>query len=128
MGHPLIMGRKTFESIGKPLPGRRCVVLTRQAGYLADGFTVAGSVEEALSQFDKSEELFVAGGSEIYCQTLALAQRLYISFIDLDCEGDAVFPEIPERSFFEFSRELLSVEPPCTLVVYERCSSDCGTL
>jgi dihydrofolate reductase len=127
MGHPLIMGRKTFESIGKPLPGRRCVVLTRQIDYQADGCTVAASIGEALSLFHESEELFVAGGSEIYRQTLPLAQRLYISFIDLDCDGDAGFPEIPESNFFEVSRETLSVDPPCTLVIYERQSADCGT-
>jgi len=125
MGHTLVFGRKTFESIGRPLPGRRCVVVTRQPGYGAAGCEVVGSMGEALSLCNESEEIFIAGGEEIYRETLPFAQRLYISFIDLDAEGDARFPEIPDKEFSELRREILSIDPPCTLVIYERKPAPC---
>lgn len=120
MGHTILMGRKTFESIGKPLPGRRCVVLTRHSGYTAAGCMVAGSIAEALTLCGEAAELFVAGGADLYAQTLPIAGRLYISHVDIDAEGDTRFPEIPMHEFSEVRRELLSMDPPCTLIVYER--------
>ena len=125
MGHPLVMGRNTFISIGMALPGRRCIVLSRQAGYEAEGCEVAGSIDEALALCRESDEVFIAGGADIYRQALPLAQRLYISHIELDVDGDASFPGIPEGEFRELRRELLSTDPPCTLVVYERLSGCC---
>ena len=73
-GHPVVMGRKTFESIGRALPGRTNVVITRQSGFLAEGCTVVHSLEEALALFPESEEVFVIGGGEIYAQALPRAQ------------------------------------------------------
>lgn len=120
MGHPLVMGRKTFEGIGAALPGRRCIVLSRQEGYDAHGCTVAGSLEEALSLCREDDEVFIAGGAEVYRQAFPLAERLYVSHVGVDPDGDALFPAIPETEFRELSREVLSTAPPCTLVVYER--------
>lgn len=119
-GHPVLMGRKTYESIGRPLPGRRCIVLTRQSGYAAPGCEVNASFEEALQLCSASDELFVAGGGELYRLALPMAQRLCLTFVDLDLTGDTSFPEIPENEFEELRRELLSEDPGCTLVVYER--------
>jgi len=99
MGKPLIMGRKTFDSIGAPLPGRRTIVVTRDARWSRDGVAVARDLEAALalSRAAKSEEIMVAGGAEIYAATIGLADRLHITEIDLSPDGDAYFPEIDAR-------------------------------
>ncbi len=120
LGHPVIMGRKTFESIGRPLPGRRCIVVTRQSGYAAPGCEVTESIAEALLLCSGSEEVFVAGGGELYRLALPLAQRLCLTFVDLKLSGDTTFPEIPDNEFEEVRREMVAGEPRCTLVVYER--------
>lgn len=95
MGHCLLMGRKTFESIGRPLPGRTIVVLTRQKDFAPPGVLVAHTLDEAL-RMAPGEEVFVAGGAQIYQQTLALADRLYLTVIDGEFPGDAYFPSFDE--------------------------------
>lgn len=92
-GHPVVMGRKTFESIGRALPGRTNVVITRQSSFLAEGCTVVHSLEEALALFPESEEVFVLGGGEIYAQAFPRAQRFYLTEVDADYEGDTRFPD-----------------------------------
>jgi dihydrofolate reductase len=96
IGHPLIMGRKTFDSIGKALPGRRIIVVTRQADWSHAGCERAGSVGEAIEMAAQSagDEVFVAGGSEIFRQTLDRADRLLVTEVDIEPEGDTVFPAI----------------------------------
>jgi len=98
MGHTMIMGRRTFESIGRALPGRVSIVVTRDAGWTAPGVTVAHSVEEALALADPDPdpraEVMVVGGGEIYRQTLELADRLEITHVDADALGDTRFPDI----------------------------------
>ncbi len=100
MGHPIVMGRKTFDSIGKPLPGRHNIVVSRDAGWHHDGCERAGSVEEALrraavaSSDDASAETFVIGGAQVYAAALPLADRLLVTEIDLDVEADVFFPAI----------------------------------
>lgn len=98
LGHALVMGRKTWESIGRPLPGREIVVVTRQEGYgVPPGVSVARSVEEAL-ETARGDEVFIAGGEEIFRQTIDRADRLYLTRIDKDFPGDTFFPEVdPER-------------------------------
>ena len=91
-GHPVIMGRKTFESLGRPLPNRINVVVTRQTGYRAEGCVVAGSLEDAIRRFDPSEEIFVIGGAQIYAQALPLAGRFYLTRVFHAYEGDTHFP------------------------------------
>lgn len=101
-GHPVVMGRKTYESIGRLLPGRENRIVSRQSDYHVEGAKVFGSVAEAC---EGPGEVFVIGGSEIYAQTLAVANRLYLTCLDRDFEGDAFFPEWPAGQFREVSRE-----------------------
>lgn len=105
MGKPIVMGRKTFESIGRPLPGRRNVVITRNKDYQPAGVDVVSSIEEALALLKDVEEIMITGGGNIYQQTLDLADRLYLTFIELDTEGDAFFPEFEHLNLQEVSRE-----------------------
>lgn len=93
MGHPLLMGRRTYESIGRPLPGRRTIVVSRSADWTADGVEVAHSVAEALALVDGTDS-FIVGGGEIYAQTIETADRLEITHVQLDLPGDTHFPAI----------------------------------
>ena len=93
LGKPVIMGRKTFESIGRPLPGRQNIVISRDVNYHADGVDIVASVEQALA-LCKSEEVMVIGGGSIYQHCLASADRLYITHIDAQIEGDTQFPAV----------------------------------
>lgn len=93
LGKPVVMGRRTFNSIGRPLPYRRNLILTQQTDLRLPGCEIYFSLEAALSAVDASEELMVIGGATLYQQTLPLAQRLYLTFIDSDLAGDTVFPE-----------------------------------
>ncbi len=106
MGHPLIMGRKTHESIGRPLPGRTNIVITRDPNYQAEGCVVAGSIEEALEKAREIEkkEIFIFGGAEIYKLALPYTDKLYLTLIDdEDSEADAFFPEYGDE-FKEIGR------------------------
>jgi len=93
MGRPVIMGRKTFESIGKPLPGRINIVITRSTSFSRDGCIVVDSVDKAI-EYTKDKETFIIGGSEIYKSYLPIADKLYITEIDEDFEADTFFPNI----------------------------------
>ncbi len=105
LGHPVIMGRRNHESLGRPLPGRRNIVITRQAGYGAEGCTVVGSVEEALRAAAGDTEIFIIGGATIYAQTLDRADRLYATLIDAAVPGDTLFPPFDTREWVEIARE-----------------------
>ncbi len=94
MGKPILMGRKTFESIGKPLPGRENIVLTRQPGLIIEGCRVVNSLAEAQAALPEAEEIMVIGGAEIYAQALPVADRLYYTQIHHAFEGDAWFPDL----------------------------------
>ncbi len=93
IGKPVIMGRKTFESIGKPLPGRENIVITRDNSFKAEGCKIVHSFEEALD-FAKDRDVFIIGGAEIYKTFMPFAHKLYITEIDREFEADAYFPEI----------------------------------
>jgi len=100
MGHPLIMGRKTYESIGRPLPGRTNIVVTRDQGYVAEGCVVVTSIENALEEARKVEdkEIFIFGGAEIYKLALPFTDHLYLTLIDdEDPSADAYFPDCTEE-------------------------------
>lgn len=101
MNHTLIMGRKTFESIGGPLKGRTTIILTRQTGYEApEHCKIAGSLEEALKMVMGEKEVFIAGGEQVYRQSIDLhySRRIYLTRVYASFDGDAFFPEIdPER-------------------------------
>ena len=93
MGKPIIMGRKTFESIGRPLPGRRNIVITRNSDYRAQGIETVSSLQEALRLVGDEPEIMVIGGEQIFTQCLPIADRLYVTLINHEFEGDTYFPQ-----------------------------------
>jgi len=123
MGHHLIMGRKTYDSIGKPLPGRTTVVVTRDRNLKIDGCIVVHSLAEAIAAC-ADDEIFVVGGAEIYAQALPLADTLYITEIQQDVDGDAHFPEFDKSVWQELTRDKHSQSEPQPLeyhfVTYRR--------
>lgn len=123
LDHPIVMGRKTFESIGKPLPKRTNIVITRDKTYRVEGGAVVHSFEEALEWARKApgaEEVFVIGGSEIFKLALPLAWRIYLTEVNWPFEGDTFFPDFPEDEYKEVSKEKLSETPSAVLRVLER--------
>jgi len=105
MGKPIIMGRKTHESIGRPLPGRENIILTRDKNYQAEGCTVLQSIDEIILHCKEIDEIMITGGSEIYQHTLELASYLYLTEVHTDIEGDTFFPEFNRNEWNEISRE-----------------------
>ncbi|WP_411170911.1 type 3 dihydrofolate reductase [Pseudoalteromonas piscicida] len=101
LGKPVIMGRKTFESIGRPLPGRRNIVISRNLDYTQEGIEVVASPEAALRAVGDCDEMMIIGGGHIYDLFLPYAQRLYLTFIDLDVEGDTQFPDYEQVAEWE---------------------------
>ena len=103
MGHHLIVGRKTYTSIGKPLPGRRMVIITRDPNYLVDDCFVAHSVEEALdrARTQGESEAFIGGGAEIYAQSLPYADRIYLTVVEAEVEADVFLPKWNEEEWIE---------------------------
>lgn len=99
MGHPVIMGRKTHESMGKLLPGRENIVITRNKNLHIAGATVVSSLPAAFKHCERHSEIFVLGGSEIFNQALPLTQRLYLTLIHQNFEGDTVFPDINFQNY-----------------------------
>nr|AIA17466.1 Dihydrofolate reductase [uncultured bacterium] len=98
-GHTVIMGRKTFESIGRALPGRTSIVITRQPNYRVDGVLTARNLFESLRLCGNADQAFVIGGGEIYSQALPLADRLYLTAVDAEVEGDTYFPPWDEQQW-----------------------------
>ncbi len=105
MGKPIIMGRKTYESIGRPLPGRVNIVLTGDVTYRAEGCEVVHSIAQALQVAGAVEEAMIVGGSDLYRQTIGDADRLYLTLVKAEVEGDAWFPKIDSRQWREIKRE-----------------------
>jgi dihydrofolate reductase len=117
LAKPVIMGRKTFDSIGKPLPGRDTVLVTRDTHFTMAGVSVAHSIDaaldmaRALAAVRGSSEIMVAGGGEIYAQTIGLADTLHITEVALELEGDAFFPAIDRAIWRETTREAHAAGP-----------------
>lgn len=105
MGHPMVMGRKTFESIGRVLPGRRTIVVTRQTDWHHPDVETAHSLADALSLAGPADEVFVCGGGEVYREAMPWAHRLLVTEVDQSPEGDVRFPEIDPAVWHETSRE-----------------------
>lgn len=105
MGKPVVMGRRTHESIGRPLPGRRNIVLSRDPGYRAEGCDVAASVDAALDACADADEVMIIGGAEIYADALPIANRMHVTLIDAAFSGDTWFPDYDAREWREVSRE-----------------------
>ncbi|MCF6435427.1 MULTISPECIES: type 3 dihydrofolate reductase [Pseudoalteromonas] len=105
LNKPVVMGRKTFESIGRPLPGRRNIVITRSESYSASGVEVVSSPQAALELVSDAEEIMIIGGGNIYEQFLPMCERLYLTFIDLDVAGDTCFPDYTKAGHWEVIEE-----------------------
>lgn len=107
LGHTLIMGRKTFESLGNPLPKRESWVITRNENYVAKGVTTFQSLERAIENAEKKglDTIFILGGGEVYKQSMDLADKLIITEVHENFDGDTWFPEIDQDIWFETSRE-----------------------
>lgn len=128
MGHHMVMGRKTYESLGKPLPGRTSVVVTRDVAFAAPGCVVAHSLNDAFSECEGDSEAFLIGGADMYRQALDVAQRMYLTEVKINIPGDAWFPEFDRKVWIEVERK------PCTadeknpydydFVIYERNTND----
>ncbi len=106
LGKPVVMGRKTYESIGRPLPGRHNIVISRQAELLIDGVTTVTSFAEAKLAAGDCEELIVMGGGQLYAELLEQSDILYLTEISLDVEGDTYFPNWNDGSWLEVSRDV----------------------
>ncbi len=123
-GHPVVMGRKTWESLGSPLPNRTNVVITRNPAYRAPGAVTVGSPEEAFGLFPPEEEVFVIGGGEVYRQAMPLAQRLYLTEVDADYDGDTFFPDWNREQWMLTAEERYErgekFDRPFRFLVYDR--------
>ena len=128
MGKPVIMGRRTWESIGRPLPGRRNIVVTRQSNYHAVGAEIASSWDAALALAGDAPEVMVIGGAALYREALPIAHRIYLTDVQASVEGDTRFPDLDAREWREVERRAV---PPddrnawaCAFVVLERTGPD----
>lgn len=112
MGHHILMGRKTYESIGRPLPGRTSIIITRQPEFQAEGCLVAHSFDEAvkLAQARGEQEAFVIGGGEIYAQALPQADRLYLTLVEAAPEADAFFPELANDNWQRGAEQFVAAD------------------
>jgi len=122
MGHSLIMGRKTFESIGHPLPGRRNLVVTRNNKYQAPGGEVFLSLDEALKACKGEKKVFVIGGQQLFTQSMAQADILILTFINRNVQGDTWFPKFTETDFMLVGREKITSPELYYINTYKRIS------
>ena len=124
MGKPIVMGRKTWDSLGRPLPGRQNIVITRQPGFDADGCDVVPYPARALTVVDDAEEIMIIGGGQIYAMFLRPADRVYLTRVHTEVEGDAFFPELDGEQWKRVSAERHDAddanEHAFTFEVYER--------
>ncbi len=124
MGHHIIMGRKTWESIGRLLPGRTTVVVTRRLDYSVPGAIVADSLENALAACKGDDEVFVIGGAELFAAALPRADRIYLTLVDADVAGDVLMPEFDLAAWRERSTQTFRADAKnpfdYTLTVYDR--------
>jgi len=124
MGHHIVMGRKTWESIGRPLPGRTTVIVSRQPGYSVPGAKTAHSLDAAVAACGDDSEIFVIGGAELYAQALPRANRLYLTTVDAEIPGDTAMPAFDAGDWREVSSMSFAPDErhryPFRCVVYER--------
>ena len=127
MGKPIVMGRKTYESIGRPLPGRHNIVISRNPDFAAPGCTVVVSVDAALAAAGAAPEIMVIGGAQLYAELLPLAQRVYLTRIDAAFEGDAWFPPLDGEVWRECQRAEYAPDDnnpyPYAFLVLERAAA-----
>ena len=118
-GHYAIMGRKTFESIGHPLPGRKNIILTRKRNYMVEGCIIAHDLDSAFAACGGTDEVFICGGGEVFQETILLADRIYLTIVHAVVEGDILFPDIPP-DFREVERKEVRDAIPCSIVLFAR--------
>jgi len=119
-GHPVIMGRKTFDSIGKPLPARENIVITRQKISIP-GVKIVSNIDQALEFFEKTdEEVFILGGGQIFSEALSRADRIYLTLIERDFDGDVLFPEVNWAQFKKTFEEAHTEPMPYRFINYDR--------
>jgi len=121
LGHPIVMGRKTWESLGRPLPGRQNIVITRDPAYAAEGATVVHTLEDALAAAGDAAQVFVIGGAQIYAAALDRADMLIATEVHADVPGDAWFPPLPAGQWRESMRE---PQPPEDRLGYDFVTYD----
>ena len=127
MGHPVIMGRKTFESIGHLLTGRKNIVISGQEGFAPEGCIVVRDLQAAIAASAGADEVFICGGESVFGEALSLADRIYLTIIEEEFDGDTFFPEIPAE-FVEIERESFEDVLPYVIVRYERLQTLSNTL
>jgi dihydrofolate reductase len=121
LGHAVIMGRKTYESIGRPLPGRLNIIVTRNRNYFAAGCTVVHDLPSALNSCSQDKtEAFICGGGQLYHEALPLADRIYLTVIPREIPGDAYFPDIPSTEFRVKESKIIQGVEPYSFHIYER--------
>lgn len=124
MGHPIVMGRRTHESIGRALPGRHNIVVTRTPGFRAPGCTVVGSLEEALVRAGAAAEVMVIGGAALFAAALSLARRIHLTEVHAAVGGDVYFPAFDRSAWVEIAREDVDADEhnplPMSFVTLER--------
>jgi len=121
LGHSVIMGRKTYESLGRPLPGRTNIVITRNNDYQAPGCIVVHNFSAALQACpDGEEEAFICGGGQLYRETLPAADRIYLTVLSREATGDTYFPEVPAGDFTVVKSEFVNGEQPYHFYIYRR--------
>jgi dihydrofolate reductase len=112
MGSPILMGRKTYQSIGRPLPGRTNIIISRNPDYKQDDCVVVNTIESALKkESENTKELFVIGGFDLYKATLPIADTIYLTLINKAFDGDTFFPELDMQDWFEANREDINNDP-----------------
>lgn len=120
MGQTLLMGRKTYQSIGRPLPGRETIILSRDREFSAVGCQIVGSLEEGVAVV-RTEQLFICGGEDVYRQALPLAEQVYLTELLLEVAGDTFFPELPvDRFRLAYSEEYSDGDQPCRFKILQR--------
>jgi dihydrofolate reductase (trimethoprim resistance protein) len=119
-GHTIIVGRKTFQAEGKPLPNRKTIIISKTKNIECENCVTVKSLKEALELAKDEKEIFIAGGGEIYRQVLSRTDRIYLTIIDKVIEGDVYFPEINEDEFVKTYEERIEGEIPYTYYTYER--------
>jgi dihydrofolate reductase len=121
MGHTLVMGRKTYDSIGHPLPGRTNIVITTQQNLVIEGCTMASSLQEAIDiARPLNKKIFIIGGGEIFKQSMILADSIYLSVIHRPVAGDVLFPPFSNTEFIKQSSEYVEASEPYTIEIYKR--------
>ncbi len=123
LGKVMVMGRLTYESIGRPLPNRINVILTRDSDFKAEGCVVLHSLEAILARYKNEAEIVIAGGGQLYADTIKMADRIHLTIIEKDFEGDIFFPKFNKNEFIQTYKQTVNGEISYTYYSYDRINS-----